>query len=78
MIIDGISAAVRRQRGEAQAAETFQKLSADGYRTLGVAVRTVEKQDAYTLTAEQRHDAGRVRGFPRSAEGGDSRASSRH
>jgi Mg2+-importing ATPase len=37
----------------AQAAETFQKLSADGYRTLGVAVRQVAKQDAYTAAAEQ-------------------------
>ena len=37
----------------AQAAETFKKLSADGYRTLGVAVRKVERQDAYALAAEQ-------------------------
>jgi Mg2+-importing ATPase len=37
----------------AQAAETFQKLSADGYRTLGVAVRQMTKQDAYTPVAEQ-------------------------
>ena len=37
----------------AQAAETFQKLSADGFRTLGVAVRKVEQQDAYALAAEQ-------------------------
>jgi Mg2+-importing ATPase len=37
----------------AQAAETFQKLSADGYRTLGVAVRKVEQQNAYALAAEQ-------------------------
>jgi Mg2+-importing ATPase len=37
----------------ASAAETFKKLSADGYRTLGVAVRKVDKQDAYTLAAEQ-------------------------
>jgi len=36
-----------------RAAETFKKLSADGYRVLGVAVHKVEKQDAYTLTAEQ-------------------------
>ena len=40
-------------RRRAQAAETFQKLSADGYRTLGVAVRQVAKQDAYTPAAEQ-------------------------
>ncbi|MGD0013504.1 MAG: magnesium-translocating P-type ATPase, partial [Bryobacteraceae bacterium] len=38
----------------AQAAETFQKLSADGYRTLGVAVLKVDKQDVYTVAAE--HD----------------------
>jgi Mg2+-importing ATPase len=37
----------------AQAAETFKKLSADGYRVLGVAVRKVEKQDAYAVAAEQ-------------------------
>ena len=41
------------ERQRALAAETFQKLSGDGYRTLGVAVRKVEKQDAYALTAEQ-------------------------
>jgi Mg2+-importing ATPase len=38
----------------AQAAETFQKLSADGYRVLGVAVLVVSQQDTYTLAAE--HD----------------------
>ncbi|MCX6633543.1 MAG: magnesium-translocating P-type ATPase [Acidobacteria bacterium] len=38
----------------AQAAETFQKLSADGFRTLGVAVLKVGQQDTYTLAAE--HD----------------------
>jgi Mg2+-importing ATPase len=37
----------------AQAAETFQKLSADGFRTLGVAIRKVEQQDAYALAAER-------------------------
>jgi Mg2+-importing ATPase len=37
----------------AQAAETFQKLSADGYRVLGIAHRKVEQQDAYALAAEQ-------------------------
>jgi len=37
----------------AQAMETLKKLSADGYRALGVAVRKVEKQDAYALTAER-------------------------
>jgi Mg2+-importing ATPase len=38
----------------AQAVETVKKLSADGYRCLGVAVLKVDKQDAYTLSAE--HD----------------------
>ncbi|HEX9112322.1 MAG TPA: magnesium-translocating P-type ATPase, partial [Terriglobales bacterium] len=37
----------------ARAAESFKKLSADGYRVLGVAVQKVEKQDAYTVAAEQ-------------------------
>ena len=38
----------------ARAAETFQELSADGYRTLGVAVLAVDAKDAYTVAAE--HD----------------------
>ena len=37
----------------AQASETLKKLSADGYRALGVAFRKVEKQDAYALAAER-------------------------
>jgi Mg2+-importing ATPase len=37
----------------AQAQETFRKLSAEGYRTLAVAVRNVDKQDAYTVAAER-------------------------
>ena len=37
-----------------EAEETFKKLSADGYRTLGVATLKVEKQDVYTSAAE--HD----------------------
>ncbi len=36
----------------AQASETFQKLSADGYRVLGIAIRNLEKQDTYTVAAE--------------------------
>jgi Mg2+-importing ATPase len=36
-----------------QAAETFQKLSAGGFRALGVAVRKVDKQDTYTLATER-------------------------
>jgi P-type Mg2+ transporter len=35
-----------------QATETFRKLSAAGFRTLGVAVRKVDKQDTYTLVIE--------------------------
>ena len=37
----------------AQAMETLKKLSADGYRALGVAFRKVEKQDAYAVAAER-------------------------
>jgi Mg2+-importing ATPase len=37
----------------AQAAETLKKLSAEGYRALGVAFRKVEKQDTYAVAAEQ-------------------------
>ncbi len=37
----------------AQAADTFQKLSAGGFRVLGVAVAKVDKQDAYTVAAEK-------------------------
>ncbi|MBZ5596362.1 MAG: magnesium-translocating P-type ATPase [Acidobacteriia bacterium] len=52
VIIDGAPQPFDESR-RAQAAETFKKLSADGFRTLGVAVRKVEQQDAYALTAEQ-------------------------
>jgi len=37
----------------AQAQETLKKLSADGYRALGVAVRKVERQDVFTVAAEK-------------------------
>jgi Mg2+-importing ATPase len=37
----------------AQAADTFQQLSAGGFRVLGVAVAKVDKQDAYTVAAEK-------------------------
>ena len=37
----------------AAAAETFKKLSADGYRTLGVAVLKVDKRDVYTPADER-------------------------
>ncbi len=36
-----------------QAADKFQKLSAGGFRALGVAVRKVDKRDAYTITDEE-------------------------
>lgn len=52
VIVDGAPQPFDESR-RAQAAETFQKLSADGFRTLGVAVRKVERQDAYTLAAEE-------------------------
>ena len=51
--IDGSSQAFDESL-RARATETFKKLSADGYRVLGVAVQKVEKQDAYTPAAE--HD----------------------
>ena len=51
VIVDGTPQPFDESR-RAQAAETFQKLSADGFRTLGVAVRKVEKQDAYAMAAE--------------------------
>lgn len=38
---------------QAEAEATFEKLSADGYRTLGVAVLKVEKQDGYAPSAEK-------------------------
>ncbi|MBZ5723486.1 MAG: magnesium-translocating P-type ATPase [Acidobacteriia bacterium] len=52
VIVDGVPQPFDESR-RAQAAETFQKLSADGFRTLGVAMRKVEQQDAYALVAEQ-------------------------
>ena len=52
VIVDGVPQPFDESL-RAQAAETFRKLSADGYRTLGVAVRKVEQQDAYALAAEQ-------------------------
>jgi Mg2+-importing ATPase len=52
VIIDGAPQAFDDSR-KAQAAETFQKLSADGYRVLGVAVLKVDKQDVYTVAAER-------------------------
>ncbi len=37
----------------ASAAETYKKLSADGFRVLGVALRKVDEQGAYSVAAEQ-------------------------
>ncbi len=52
VIIDGEPQPFDEGR-RAQAAETYKKLSADGYRTLGVAVLTVGKQGTYSQAAEQ-------------------------
>jgi Mg2+-importing ATPase len=52
VIIDGTPQPFDESR-RAQAAETLKKLSADGFRALGVAFRKVEKQDAYAVAAEQ-------------------------
>ena len=41
------------ERLHAEASETFKKLSADGFRVLGVGFRKVEQQDGYALAAEQ-------------------------
>jgi Mg2+-importing ATPase len=41
------------QNRRTQATETFQKLSAEGFRVLGVAVRKVDKQDTYTTAVEK-------------------------
>jgi P-type Mg2+ transporter len=51
--IDGSPQPFNDER-RAQAAATYQKLSADGYRTLGVAMVSVARQDAYT-TADERN-----------------------
>jgi Mg2+-importing ATPase len=50
--IDGASQPFDESR-QAQATETLKKLSADGYRALGVAFRKVDKQDAYAVAAEK-------------------------
>jgi len=49
--IDGVPQPFDDSR-RAEAENTLKKLSADGYRALGVAVLKVEKQDAYTLATE--------------------------
>ena len=50
--IDGAAQPFDESR-RAQAKETFQKLSAGGFRVLGVAVRKVDKRDAYTVAFEK-------------------------
>ena len=50
--IDGVSQPFNDQR-RAEAATTFQKLSAEGYRALGVAVLKVPKQGVYKVEAEK-------------------------
>lgn len=62
VMIDGVPQPFDKSR-QAQAAATFQKLSADGYRTLGIAVAKVDKLEAYT-GRRARPDAGRFRRFP--------------
>jgi Mg2+-importing ATPase len=52
VIVDGAPQPFDESR-RAQAADTFQKLSADGYRVLGVALLKVDQQPPYTLAAEQ-------------------------
>jgi Mg2+-importing ATPase len=52
VMIDGAPQPLDESR-RAEAAETFKKLSADGFRVLGVAFRKVEQQDAYAVAAEQ-------------------------
>ncbi len=52
VMIDGAAQPFDESR-RAEAAETFKKLSADGFRALGVAVRKVEQQGAYALDAER-------------------------
>lgn len=50
--IDGVAQPFDESR-RTQAAATFQKLSADGFRVLGVAMRIVAKQSAYTQADER-------------------------
>lgn len=52
VMVDGIAQPFDDTR-KAEAEETFKKLSADGYRTLGVAVRNIAKQSAYSVADEQ-------------------------
>ena len=71
-------AALRRQRGAAQAEDVYQKLSADGYRVLGVAIANVDEAGRPTRATDER-DMTLV-GFarlPRPAQGGRRRRRSR-
>ena len=52
VVVDGAPQPFDEGR-RAKAAETFKKLSADGFRTLGVAIRKVEQQGAYALADER-------------------------
>jgi Mg2+-importing ATPase len=52
VIVDGAPQPFDEAR-RAEAAETFKKLSADGFRVLGVAVRKVEQQPVYALADER-------------------------
>jgi P-type Mg2+ transporter len=50
--VDGLPQPFNENR-RVEAEETYKKLSADGYRTLGVAVLKVDKRDAYTPADER-------------------------
>jgi len=52
VMIDGVPQPFDATR-RAEAESTLKKLSADGFRALGVATLKVEKKDAYTIAAEQ-------------------------
>src|ERR1039458_6442594 len=52
VVIDGAPQPFDESR-RAEAAETFKKLSADGFRALGVAVRKVDQQDSYAVADER-------------------------
>ncbi len=66
--IDG-SAQPFDETRRALAEATYRKLSADGYRTLGVASRTVDAARRLQARRRARDDARRVRRLPRPAEG---------
>ncbi len=59
VIVDGVAQPFDEKR-RAEAEDTLKKLSADGFRVLGVATLKVQKQDAYTVAAE---DAMTLVGF---------------